>query len=186
MRKINEEIMRSFNNCDLATSFVKDKSRLSVNEKRKSECTFESPDPSKKIKPNEDSSSDVAYSNLENKVIIIDVTSTPHNIVEVKSNSDSIENKITPELSARSDEADKISRNKEDIALNSLRKNLNPEFTESLDTMLSKSKKKVSKIAEEKRLSKELETKIKAEELSKIKTKDILFKFDNDIFAGKK
>lgn len=68
----------------------------------------------------------------------------------------------------------------------SLRKNLDPEFSESLDTLLSKTKKKLPKIEEEKRILREKQTKEKTEELAKLKTKDLLFKFDDVVFTSKK
>jgi hypothetical protein len=52
--------------------------------------------------------------------------------------------------------------------------------------LLSKAKKKLPRIAEEKRILKEKEMKERAAEICKIKTKDILFKFDNVVFTNSK
>ncbi len=198
LRKLNEEVLNSFAGLDFVKSFSKlekEKMYLSVNDKRKSDYQFDSPDPNKKVKKNEEidnivpSTAESSTYNPDSTTIATPVvTKSSSDIKSETTSSIQSEDKTIPTVQPFEINLESTSQSKLCIKrsqLKELKKNLNSEFTESLDAMLSKSKKNLPKIAEEKRILKEKEAEERLRQLKEMNTKDMIFKWDDVVFHGK-
>jgi len=193
--------MSSFAGIDFVKSYSrleKEKMLLSVNDKRKNDYQFESPDPAKKVKKNEEiDNSAFSTTNSSGGISESMIMATP-TVIKKSPEKDSenpsaiqSEDKTAEPIEPVQPFQNVLETNLENkdsmkrIQLKELKKNLNTEFTESLDSLLSKSKKKLPKIAEEKRLLREKEEQEKILQLKQMKTKEMIFKWDNVVFNDK-